>query len=171
MNNQISDIIISTVEQLLNRACRKEEFMLLLGTAAVESDLVHRRQLGGGPARGLWQMEPATADDIIRNYVYYTWARFVWLRGFVRDNCLEYFISLSHALAYHLERFDNFACAMARIHYLRVRDPIPTELVEIAKYWKDFYNTPLGAGTVDEFLEKWELHGCDAIVANYFGEG
>ncbi|MDX1428656.1 MAG: hypothetical protein R3282_00145, partial [Rhodothermales bacterium] len=42
---------------------------LLLGTAIQESLLEFRRQLGGGPARGLFQMEPATHDDCWENYL------------------------------------------------------------------------------------------------------
>ena len=33
---------------------------LVLGTAAQESGLAYLRQIGGGPALGLWQIEPAT---------------------------------------------------------------------------------------------------------------
>ena len=42
----------------------------LLGTARVESDLRHRRQIGG-PALGLFQMEPATHNDIWESYLKY----------------------------------------------------------------------------------------------------
>lgn len=44
---------------------------LLLGTALVESRLIWRRQMGDGPARGLFQMEMATHDDIWNNYLKY----------------------------------------------------------------------------------------------------
>ena len=42
---------------------------LLTGTALVESGLVWLGQTGGGPALGLWQMEPATHDDCWRNFL------------------------------------------------------------------------------------------------------
>jgi len=43
---------------------------LLLGTAVQESlNFKYRRQMGGGPARGYFQMEPATHDDIWDNYL------------------------------------------------------------------------------------------------------
>ena len=48
-----------------------QEVQLLLGTAAVESYFIYRRQLGGGPAVGLWQMESRTARDIFDNYLRY----------------------------------------------------------------------------------------------------
>ena len=45
---------------------------LLMGTAAQESALgEYIRQLGNGPALGIFQMEPETFDDIVRNYLSY----------------------------------------------------------------------------------------------------
>ena len=44
---------------------------LLLGTAIAESQLTWLRQHGGGPARGVYQIEPATHDDIWANYLAY----------------------------------------------------------------------------------------------------
>lgn len=42
---------------------------LLLGTALVESNLEHLKQIGGGPALGFFQMEPETFDDIFYRYL------------------------------------------------------------------------------------------------------
>ncbi len=42
---------------------------LVLGTALQESNLRYLRQLNDGPARGVYQMEPATHDDIWENYL------------------------------------------------------------------------------------------------------
>src|SRR5208282_4639211 len=42
---------------------------LVLGTGIQESLLVERVQSGGGPARGLFQMEHATHDDCWSNYL------------------------------------------------------------------------------------------------------
>lgn len=45
---------------------------LLIGTAAQESALgEYIRQLGNGPALGIFQMEPATFKDIVQNYLQY----------------------------------------------------------------------------------------------------
>ena len=54
-----------------------------------------------------------------------------------------------------LETNDLYACAMCRIHYQRVREPLPDadDLEGQAAYWKAHYNTPLGAGTVEHFIE------------------
>ena len=44
---------------------------LVLATAGVESNLTWLVQHGGGPARGLWQIEPATASDLFETYLAY----------------------------------------------------------------------------------------------------
>jgi hypothetical protein len=124
---------------------------LLLGTALVESDLFHRRQIKGGPARGLFQMEIATHDDIWNNFLKY------------RDNLANAIISLqsSPTADRHtdLETNDKYACAMARINYFRAPAPLPMagDINRMAAYWKQYYNTLLGAGTVSKYIKKWNL--------------
>jgi hypothetical protein len=41
---------------------------------------------------------------------------------------------------------------------MRVAAPIPTDPKEIAAYWKLYYNMPLGAGTVEEFIANWNRY-------------
>ncbi|HEX4871850.1 MAG TPA: hypothetical protein VFV27_05995 [Nevskiaceae bacterium] len=123
---------------------------LLLGTALVESDLTHRRQLGNGPARGLFQMEMATHDDIWRHYLAYQPALAALARGFKR--------SAEADAETELVENDRYACAMARLHYFRVRSALPASgaIRDLGQYWKDHYNTPLGRGTVEKFVQKWQ---------------
>ena len=44
---------------------------LVLGTAIVESRLSFIKQLGSGPALGLWQIEPDAHRDVYRNFLEY----------------------------------------------------------------------------------------------------
>jgi hypothetical protein len=46
---------------------------------------------------------------------------------------------------------------MCRVRYIRATPPLPSQddLQGLANYWKQHYNTPLGAGTPEEFLAKW----------------
>ena len=44
---------------------------LVLGTAIVESRLSFIKQLGSGPALGLWQIEPDTHRDVYDNFLEY----------------------------------------------------------------------------------------------------
>jgi hypothetical protein len=125
---------------------------LVLGTACQESGCGrYVRQLGDGPARGICQMEPATHDDIWENWLAYRapYAERVlqlmphWPRGAER---------LTVSLAYSV--------AMCRVHYLRVPDPLPApgDLHGQAAYYKRFYNTRLGAATVEEYVANWRRY-------------
>lgn len=121
---------------------------LLLGTAIAESGLRALKQRGG-PALGLWQMEPATHDDIVHNYLDY--------RGELRNKVLFATASIgfnSDYLVFNL----RYACAFARIHYMRVPEPLPREndIEGQARYWKKYYNTEAGKGTVKHYLKEWE---------------
>lgn len=113
---------------------------LVLGTALVESRAHYLAQLGG-PALGLWQMEPATERDIWQNYLAFKPELRVKVEGLLTP-----LVNLSGNLFY--------GAAMCRIHYLRVRDPLPaaSDAAGMARYWKQFYNTPLGKGTVEKAL-------------------
>ena len=44
---------------------------LVLGTAIVESRLSFIKQIGSGPALGLWQIEPDTHRDVYDNFLEY----------------------------------------------------------------------------------------------------
>ena len=122
---------------------------LLLGTALVESDLRYRRQLGAGPARGLFQMEPATHDDIWNNFLRY--------RANLANKIRALMTSPEANKLLELETNDQYACAMARAHYLRVPAPLPPagNVDAMAGCWKQYYNTPLGAGTVSKYIQRW----------------
>ena len=84
---------------------------LLLGTALQESGLAHRVQLGGGPARGLFQMEPNTHDDI--------WANFLRFRAPLAEKVGK-FLDGNRPNSQFLTNNDLYAAAMTRILYLRM---------------------------------------------------
>ena len=124
---------------------------LMLGTAAAESLLRERRQRGGGPARGLFQMEPPSHDDIYDNFLDYPG------RAVLKQKILATLSSPNADRIRELETNDRYACAMARMQYYRRRDPLPDadDLDGLARYWKRYYNTALGKGTVEGFKDKW----------------
>lgn len=128
---------------------------LLLGTALQESRLTYLKQLGGGPALGVYQMEPLTHEDIWGNYLKY---RDALQDGVFGVSGMPKIIPEPEALIGNL----TYATAMARVHYLRVPEILPMvgDLQGQARYWKQHYNTPLGAGTAEEYIENWErAHG------------
>src|SRR5215470_12922623 len=122
---------------------------LLLGTAIQESLLIHRQQLGGGPALGLFQMETATHDDCWNNYLTF--------RTELANRVKRTLDPGQEAVADTMKVNDRYAAAMCRIRYLRAPGALPAanDRAAMANYWKQNYNTPLGAGTPQEFLSKW----------------
>lgn len=92
---------------------------LLLGTCAQESRMGHfLRQQGGGPALGIFQMEPATHADIWANYLMFheDLAGRIWsyLPDASRSPDPDYLICNL-----------KYATAMARVHYRRSPLPLP----------------------------------------------
>lgn len=113
-------------------------------TAAAESECGRWLHQVGGPALGIYQMEPATHDDI--------WAN--WLRykpGLAAD------VKRYGGQAGQLPGNLYYATAMARIHYLRRPEALPSAMDEwgLAEYYKKYYNTHLGKSTVEGAIEKY----------------
>lgn len=134
---------------------------LLVGTAAQESNLRALDQITArddktlGPALGLWQIEPATHDDVWENHLSHRPA----LAARVADLRAAWpspQIQLATNLAY--------ACAIARLVYYRspVKLAAPGDIAGHAAAWKRVYNTPRGKGTPEQFVGNWR-----AIVAPY----
>jgi hypothetical protein len=130
------------------RAHSENSELLILGTACTESDCGRWLRQIGGPALGIHQMEPATHDDI--------WDRFLIHRPSLMER-VKYF-SICYGNGKGAEEMAGnlyYATAMCRIHYLRVPAPIPDNLPAQAAYWKQYYNTPAGSGSVDKYISKW----------------
>ena len=51
----------------------------------------------------------------------------------------------------------------ARLHYLRHPSPIPASLAAQAKYYKDVYNTYVGKGTRQKYMDDWVLF-CEPVM-------
>lgn len=115
---------------------------LVLGTALHESHLKFLQQIRG-PAKGVFQMEPATYADLWANFLAYQPKLAAVVRSF----------AIGDPDAEEMEGNLYFACAMCRIHYKRVRAPLPeNDPHELALYWKKYYNTLLGRGTIEQAL-------------------
>ena len=117
---------------------------LLLGTAIQESGLRHLRQLSDGPARGFFQIEPATHDDVHD-----------WLRH--HEELLSKvtgYIAPKPSLIDQLVTNLAYATAIARLIYWRHLEPLPdaNDIEGLAQYWKKYWNTSAGAGTTAQFV-------------------
>ncbi len=122
---------------------------LVLGTVLAESSLKYIKQIGGGPALGFMQMEPATHDDI--------WVNFLKgkkkLAGLIlaAANLPKSKTPAPMNLMFNLV----YGVAMCRAHYLRKPGIVPKTLEDQAHYWKKYYNTYLGGGSVKSYLAAW----------------
>jgi len=125
---------------------------LLVGTALQESLLTYTRQIGG-PALGYFQCEPATHDDCWKNYLKYRATLAAKVRSFIQNDDKTKFPD-----AEIMVENPYYAAAMARIKYLRIPSPLPTDpddIMALGNYWKQWYNTPLGKGQPQEFYDKY----------------
>ena len=151
MRKEIREIIEFTLEHLDMHSDDAVEMVYKTGMA--ESGYRALRQMGG-PAIGFFQVEPATMNDTIKNYVNYRPAlqAKLWALGWDDSNGEKRLLS-SIALQ----------VAFCRLKYRRDSKPLPkaNDVVEQAKYWKRVYNTELGRGTVKHFIKANEDDGFD----------
>jgi hypothetical protein len=138
----LRDVIVRPVLERLNLYSPSAE-RLLLGTALTESGCAFLRQ-NGGPALGLFQMEPATHDDIF--------AAFLAFRPALKAG-VEALAAPWPRGAAQLATNPAYAAALCRLSYLRAPPslPKPEAADGMATYWKTFYNTPLGRGDPARF--------------------
>lgn len=141
------NIIIPTLTKLGLYTLTAEK--LLMGTAAVESRFAFRRQFNGGPALGLFQMEPAT----------FNWLMTGFLASKKHVNLKKTVLQIAgkdKPIPSDLVINDAFAAAMARVRYYAVSAPLPSALKDQAFYWWRHYNgeSPHGLKPAD-YLERW----------------
>ena len=118
---------------------------LVMRTGMAESGYRHLRQMNEGPAIGFWQVELDTAQDTLDNFVNY--------RERLKKTLID--LGLGNDLEFSLLSNIALQVAFCRLKYMRDPNPIPdwTDLRGQAKYWKKVYNTELGAGTIEHFME------------------
>jgi len=115
---------------------------LILGTAAQESRFgTYLAQRGGGPAVGIFQIEPATFKYLQEKYS----SKYPEIAGRKAED-MEWDLRLS--------------IIMCRLKYLSIPEKLPAfnDLSGMADYWKKYYNTPLGRGTTDEFVGNYNRY-------------
>jgi len=122
---------------------------LLVGTAVQESSLTYLQQLSGGPALGVMQIEPNTNDDVWTNYLDYRKD----LSALVQQVSAGEDHS-SDQLPWNM----GYSVAIARLIFWRAPATMPSapnDLEALGQFWKDYYNTAGGAGTVQEWVDNY----------------
>lgn len=122
---------------------------LICGTGAQESAYGKYRKQINGPALGIIQMEPATFNDIVNNFLRY------------HPNIADKIKQIAHVNVFSaadLVNNDKLAICFCRLQYYRQSAPIPTDLNAQAAYYKQYYNTPKGKATTDQYLENYKKY-------------
>ena len=144
MKKQIREIIEWSLKEM--DLYSEDAVDLVYKTGNAETGYKHLKQMGGGPAIGFWQVEPATLIDILDNYVKYRPNLEKGLKslGFSRND-VETRVMSNIALQ----------VVFCRLKYKRDKYALPLigDLEGQAKYWKRVYNTKLGKGTIKHFME------------------
>ena len=118
---------------------------LIMRTGWAESGYRALRQYKG-PAIGFWQVEMDTVKDTLDNYVAY------------RPHIMEVLEELglnTEDLEFSVLSSIALQAAFCRLKYRRDSKPIPSwdDMEAQAKYWKRVYNTELGKGTIEHFID------------------
>jgi len=129
---------------------------LLLGTAYHESlGGTYLHQIGG-PAIGLYQIEPDTHEDIWQNYLQYRKTSETREIKLLLPQDARPDFSWIGNYKWHRQLMVNldYATVMARlVYYRRNFDwPDPHDVPALAEIYKKFFNTEKGGASVDDFI-------------------
>lgn len=146
---QLKDLVIQPALEKVE-LYSPEAVALVLGTACVESQCGEfLRQYPNGPALGIFQIEPATYEDLMKNYLDF--------RPELKAKVMSLYcegLNIEQNLTCNL----MFQAAVCRLIYLRVSEKIPNNLAGMANYWKKYYNTSKGKGTPEKFIEAFKQY-------------
>lgn len=155
-NNMIINFLIEDIIPLSLKSLgldSKDARNLLIGTCLQESlNGQYSRQIGG-PALGIYQMEPNTHRDIWENFLIYRPKYSRIIKQMIPNDQVSTIPNNDHLIYNPI-----YATQLCRIHYFRVKEPLPdtNNVQKLANYWKKYYNTMKGKGKVSEFIEKFE---------------
>ena len=146
MINEIKEIVEYALYKIDSYS--DDALALVVRTGMAESGYRALKGYGeGNPAIGFWQIEPATMNDMITNYIHY--------RSHYKKNLIS--LGMNFEKDTIMSVMSNLAvqAALCRLHYRRDKDPLPSwdNLEGQASYWKRVYNTVEGRGTVKHFMK------------------
>lgn len=148
---QFRDLILipslKAIDMLSDRAVT-----LLLATMAQESQFGKYVSQISGPARGVFQMEKNTYNDLLLN--------FFATHPVLTKKTLEFCGFSQLPSADEMVSNLKFACIIARVFYFRVPHELPDEhdINGVWEYYKAHWNTNLGAATKEQFLQNYSRY-------------
>ena len=155
---QIRSLVTDTCSKLGEKYASEDAVNLVIATGIVESRYEYIRQMGDGPARSFWQVEPATCVDNLAHYLKHT-------PELMRKCAPATLVDVKHWQNYDervwaeiLEKNIAAGIVHCRLKYWRVPKKMPNTLEGQAAYWKKYYNSEGGKGDPQHFIEavkKW----------------
>lgn len=128
---------------------------LMLGTCAQESAMgqyLVQQNIGFKGGIGIYQMQRLTYDDI-------------WNRKIEDNVAIKARIRLMLGYdgkppADRMASDLKLATVMTRLFYAAISDPLPDQddIRGLGAYWKKFYNSAMGKGTIDEFVTNYRKY-------------
>jgi len=154
-HHQIKEVIHDTLVGLGDKYADPRAVTLVYHTGYIESRYEYIKQLGSGPARSFWQVEPGMtgAMDNVVNYLKYRpklaakcaevtgTHTDVWLKGNEAEWDKILMVNISAGVVH------------CRLKYWRSPIPLPQNLEGEARIWKTAYNTDLGDGTIEKYID------------------
>lgn len=125
---------------------------LLLMIAAHESGRGTFLYQVNGPALGIYQMEPVTFRGLYTEFI-------------SKNKTLDFAVSkfvpsvkscLGNDYCELLATDIRYATVMARVFFMRFKEPIPDTDIGKAEYAKKYWNTELGKATINDYLTAYK---------------
>ena len=137
----LPSLVKLNLDQIDGEVCSAAALMGAIGQHESRYQTFHQVN---GPALSWWQIEPATYLDLLT-----TPNAMDILNPFAQKSA-----NLNMNPLTELEYNPWYAAAVARLVIARKGAPIPAQYIHlVAAWWKLHWNTPAGAGTVEEFIE------------------
>jgi len=153
---QFREYIVRPALQDINMSGSKREELLIATCAQESQGGTYIKQLDGGPALGPYQMEGKTYNDLFSGFL----SAHVSLAGNIfKSNYLSQ-RPAPEAMIYNWRLATQMAAVfyMQRTAYMRLdSEPLPDDhdLDQIWNYYKQHWNTKLGATTKDQFVKNY----------------
>lgn len=144
--------VVPVLEYLGEDWANEDRISLIINIANHESDGFRwTKQIGGGPARGLTQIEGPTHDDIWINWL--AFRRELAIKAWDLTNYKPFTEIPSSDI---LVQNHGYGVAMTAFTLRRAPGKLPAydDIPAQARYWKLWYNTPAGAGTEEQFITR-----------------
>lgn len=150
---RVVDTTLKKYEELGGARYSEAARNLLVMVAAHESKLgTFLFQVGGGPALGVYQHEPASICDLYKEFI---------SKNRTLDFAVSKFTPSRRSLTtddfYELVVTDlRYATVLARAHFQRYREPLPSEPYDLAVYAKKYWNTEAGKASINDYLTAYQ---------------